>query len=119
MTRQARLPVMITKFGNLMITARPCLLSYYHDPGVSGQSLPGQSTINRQRKGRGPTAQSRPGAVGVQVNQRPSEHHQSARAVEPGRMAPPPGPGQVEGPACLFLPVFPAGATIRASGRRV
>jgi hypothetical protein len=33
-------------------------------------------------------------------------------------MAPPPDPGQVEGPACLFLPVFPAGATIRASGRR-
>jgi hypothetical protein len=26
---------MITKFGNLMITARPCLLSYRHDPGVS------------------------------------------------------------------------------------
>jgi hypothetical protein len=34
MTRQARLPVMITKFGNLVITARLCLLPYHHDPGV-------------------------------------------------------------------------------------
>ncbi len=54
MTRQARLPVMITKFGNLMITARLCLLPYHHDPGVSRQSLPGHSTISRLRKGRGP-----------------------------------------------------------------
>jgi len=53
MTRQARLPVMITKFGNLMITARPCLLPYRHDPGVSGQSLPDQNAINRLCKGRG------------------------------------------------------------------
>jgi hypothetical protein len=36
MTRQARLPVMTTTFGNLMITARPCLLPYHHDLGVSG-----------------------------------------------------------------------------------
>ncbi len=76
---------------------------------------PGQD----ERQGQQADRQSRPGAVGVQVNQRPGEHHQSACAVEPGRMAPPPDPGQVEGPACLFLPVFPAGATIRASGRRV
>jgi len=38
MTRQARLPAKITKFGNLMITATPCLHPYHHDPGVSGQS---------------------------------------------------------------------------------
>jgi len=42
MTRQTRLPVMITKFGNLMITARPCLLSYRPDPGVSYQNRPAQ-----------------------------------------------------------------------------
>jgi hypothetical protein len=53
MTWQARLPAKITKFGNLMITATPCLLTYHHDPGVSGQSLPDQSTINRLRKGPG------------------------------------------------------------------
>ncbi len=53
MTWQARLPPKITKCGNLMITARSCLLPYHHDRGVSGQSPPGQSTTNRLRKDRG------------------------------------------------------------------
>jgi hypothetical protein len=85
-----------------------------HGPSRT-QATPARTSSRASR----PTAQSRPGAVGLQVNQRPGEHHQPACAVEPGRMAPPPDPGQVEGPACLFLPVFPAGAMIRASGRRV
>jgi hypothetical protein len=38
MTRRARLPTMITKFGDLMIIVTPCPPSYHHDPGVSGQS---------------------------------------------------------------------------------
>jgi hypothetical protein len=36
MTRRARLPAMITKFGDLMIIATPCQPSYHLDPGVSG-----------------------------------------------------------------------------------
>jgi hypothetical protein len=54
MTWQARLPAKITKCGNLVISARPCLLPYHHDPDVSGQSPPGQGFINRLRKARGP-----------------------------------------------------------------
>jgi hypothetical protein len=38
MTPRARLPAMITKFGDLMISATPRPPSYHHDPGVSGQS---------------------------------------------------------------------------------
>ncbi len=52
MTRQARLLVMITKLANLMITARPCLLSYRHDPAC--RTKPACSgTVTRLRKGRG------------------------------------------------------------------
>lgn len=37
MTWQARLPAKITKYGNLMITAGPCLPAYPRDHGMSGQ----------------------------------------------------------------------------------
>jgi hypothetical protein len=36
MTWRARLPVMITKFGDLMIIAMPCPHGFHRDPGVSG-----------------------------------------------------------------------------------
>jgi hypothetical protein len=52
MASQARLPAKITKFGNLMITARPCLLTYHHDPGVSHQSQQRPTTLKRLCKGR-------------------------------------------------------------------
>jgi hypothetical protein len=38
MTRRARLPAKITKFGDLMIIATLCPLRYHRDPGVSRQS---------------------------------------------------------------------------------
>jgi hypothetical protein len=50
---RARLPVKITKCGNLMITAKPCLLPYHHDHGVSANPCPVQGGIQRLRKGRG------------------------------------------------------------------
>jgi hypothetical protein len=64
MTRQARLPVMITKFGNLMITAQPCLLPYHHDPGVSGQSCLNRAPSTDYAKAVGSVV-CRPGPAGA------------------------------------------------------
>ena len=50
MTWQARLPAKITKCGNLMIKARPCLPAYHHDPGVlhyPARSAAHQPTMQR------------------------------------------------------------------------
>ena len=45
------------------------------DHGLKHAGNPGQGQARASR----PTAQSRPGAVGVQVDQRPGEHHRAGR----------------------------------------